>query len=43
MVLAAILFFTIGKPDKTRQNITKPDKKSGFRMVRPFENQTEVF
>jgi hypothetical protein len=33
MVLAVNLFFTI----------QKPDKKSGFRMVEPFESWTEVF
>jgi hypothetical protein len=43
MALAAILLKTIRKPNKTGQKGTKPDKKSGFRMVGPFEIQTEVF
>jgi hypothetical protein len=37
MAFAAILLKTIGKPDKKG---TKLDKKSGFRMVGPFEIRT---
>jgi hypothetical protein len=43
MVKGSHLVFSIQKPDKTRQKVTKPDKKSGFRMVGPFEIRTEVF
>jgi hypothetical protein len=41
MALAAILLKTIRKPGQKKG--TKPDKKSGFRMVGPFEIRTEVF
>jgi hypothetical protein len=43
MVKGSHLVFTIRKPDKIGQKVTKPDKKSDFRMVGPFEIRTEVF
>jgi hypothetical protein len=38
--MAAILLKTIRKPDKKG---TKPDKKSGFQIVGPFEIRIKVF
>jgi hypothetical protein len=42
-VKGSYLVYTIQKLDKMGKKVTKPDKKSGFGMVAPFQIRTKVF